>query len=164
MNKTSQIEVNEFTSKLNYVYNEKNPINKKYEIYNNIEKIANTNRGRTLEALRRNEVDFENISHTISGDIEVNGMQWNIKSFKSGMVISANLKNIGIEQGIKQYIASDASVGLMYLVEVNNKMYEIKMAWSKAIEFVKTFGKIDRTEIRFTTCDRKVLEWAMANA
>ena len=129
-------------------------------------KIVTFNRGRMLEYnIRYNytkveNIDLENISHKVAGDINIDGLEYNIKSYK------CELKSEGItlEQRIDNYIASDASNGLIYVVEHNADIFEIRMSWAEAREFLLQYGRIDRNAIRLTTCDRKIYEWATAQA
>ena len=137
----------------------------KYFIKQN-KQVITFNRGRMLEYnIRYNytgakKIDLENISHKIAGDININGLEYNIKSYK------CELKSEGVtlEQRVDSYIASDASNGLIYVIEHNADIFEIRMNWEEAREFLLQYGKIDRNAIRLTTCDRKIYEWATAQA
>ena len=50
---------------------------------------------------------------------------------------------------------------MIYIVEHNEEIIEIRMTWEEAKEFINNFGRLDRGAIRITTCDNKIYNWAV---
>lgn len=133
----------------------------KYGVQENNE-IIYINGGRVKEYYIRNsygytKLDLENVPHWIDGDIKINNIPYNIKSYKCEL----KAEGLTIEEKIENYIASDASQGMIYVVEHNEEIIEIRMNWEETKEFIKTFGRLDRGNIRITTCDNKIYNWAV---
>ena len=122
------------------------------------------NAGRAKEfSLRKiygyNDLELENVPHTQAGDININGEEWNVKSYKCEL----KAKGDDLNEKVENYVKDDASVGMIYIAEINNKYYEIRMRWEKAKEFIKTFGRVEGKSgnIRIAKSDRKIYEWAI---
>ena len=146
--------------------NEKIQFNKdekfcKYSIIEN-EKIIKFTRGRALEFHLRSEygyetLELENIPHWEAGDININNTEYNVKSYKCEL----KAEGLTIQEKIENYIARDASQGMIYIVEHNEKLVEIRMTWEEVKDFINNFGRLDRGAIRVTTCDKKIYNWAI---
>ena len=133
----------------------------KYGVIENDE-IIYINAGRVKEYYIRTaygykELDLENIPHWVAGDIKINNKDFNIKSYKCEL----NAEGLTIQEKIENYIAKDASQGMIYIVEHNEEIIEIRMTWEEAKEFINNFGRLDRGAIRITTCDNKIYNWAV---
>lgn len=125
-------------------------------------KVVKFSRGRALELYLRNsygyaELELDNIPHWEAGDININNIEYNIKSKNCEL----NAEGITIQEKIENYIAQDASEGLIYLIEHKEKFLEIRMTWEEAREFIATFGKLDRGAIRIKNGDRTIYNWAI---
>lgn len=146
--------------------NEKIQFNKdekfcKYSIVEN-EKTMKFTRGRALEFHLRSEygyevLELENVPHWEAGDININNKEYNVKSYKCEL----KAEGLTIQEKIENYIAKDASQGMIYIVEHNEKLVEIRMTWEEVKEFINNFGRLDRGTIRVTTCDKKIYNWAI---
>lgn len=134
--------------------------NCKYGIIENNEVIY-VNGGRVKEYYIRSaygytKLDLENVPHWVAGDIDIDGIPFNVKSYKAEL----KADGITIEEKIENYIAADASNGMIYVIEHNEEIIEIRMNWDEVREFMKNFAKLDRGNIRITTCDNKIYNWA----
>lgn len=119
-------------------------------------------RGRALEFHLRSEygyevLELENVPHWEAGDININNKEYNVKSYKCEL----KAEGLTIQEKIENYIAKDASQGMIYIVEHNEKLVEIRMTWEEVKEFINNFGRLDRGAIRVTTCDKKIYNWAI---
>lgn len=144
----------------------KNNTTQKRYIYKNI----TTTLGRIKEDIVRTYYNIssdlkENISHTIQGDLTINGIEYNVKS------INFECKSQGdnLEDMINYYISIDASEYLLYIALVDNKLYLIQFNWIIAKQFLLKFGRKEKNKIRVKdnknhTKDKKILEWILANA
>jgi hypothetical protein len=135
----------------------------KYSLSLDDKTILKFNRGRALEfSLRKangyKELELENVSHKVAGDININGKEYNIKSYKCELKADGQDKT----EKIKNYIKEDASAGLIYIVEIEKQLIAIKMNWTEAEKFLQTFGVIESSNnLRIRTCDKKIYQWAM---
>lgn len=134
--------------------------NCKYGVIENNE-IIYINGGRVKEYYIRSaygykKLDLENIPHWVAGDIKINNIQYNIKSYKCEL----KAEGLTIAEKIENYIASDASDGMIYVIEHNEEIVEIRMSWKEVREFMQEFARLDRGNIRITTCDNKIYNWA----
>lgn len=141
---------------------EKERKNCKYGVIENDEVIY-INGGRIKEYYIRvaygyKKLDLENTPHWVSGDININNKEYNIKSYRCEL----KAEGLTIQEKIENYIASDASQGMIYIVEHNEEVIEIRMSWAEAREFINTFAKLDRGNIRINTCDNKIYNWAIS--
>jgi hypothetical protein len=135
----------------------------KYSLMLDDETTLKFNHGRALEfSLQKangyKELKLENVNHRIAGDININGKEYNIKSYK------CELKSEGKDktEKIKNYIKEDASAGLIYIVEIEKQLVAIKMNWTEAEKFLQIFGVIESSNnLRVRTCDKKIYQWAM---
>ena len=90
--------------------------------------IIRFNRGRFLEANARFthngiiNIDLENVSHKVAGDITINGIEYNIKSYKAEL----RAEGVTLEEKINNYIKEDASDGFLYIIEHNEKYYTVE--------------------------------------
>lgn len=151
----------------NFKKNEKIEFNKeekfcKYSIKQN-EAVMKFSRGRAMEfhlrtAYGYKTLELENIPHWIAGDIKIEDVDFNIKSRRCEL----KAEGLTIQEKIENYIASDASQGMIYIVEHNEEVIEIRMSWAEAREFINTFAKLDRGNIRINTCDNKIYNWAIS--
>ena len=87
----------------------------------------------------------------------LNNKEYNVKSYKCEL----KAEGLTIQEKIENYIARDASQGMIYIVEHNEKLVEIRMTWEEVKEFINNFGRLDRGAIRITTCDKKIYNWAI---
>ncbi len=123
------------------------------------------NRGRALEfSLRKangyEELELENVPHTQAGDIKINDVEWNVKSYKCELKAQGQ----NLQEKINNYVQVDASQGLIYIVEINDKLIAIQMDWQEGKKFLETFGVVESSNnIRIRTCDKKIYQWALLN-
>ena len=120
------------------------------------------NNGRRLEFTLQNNYGYksfelENIPHTKDGDIKINSIPYNVKSYKCQLIAKGTTK----EEIIDNYIKEDASKGLIYITEIKDEITEIRMDWKEAKEFLQEFTTLENGKLRIYKSDRKVYDWTM---